>query len=429
MISSWLSDIVLMVSLIVSLYSYVVVSKRDGSYLNVMTPTFIIGIPAYYLLPMFFTHVFGTEASPYAYIYVYATLAIQNVVFAYAYTRRTKKLLRLPFHYSYANFDRFSFVFLGLAVLMYAPLLFQFPEYILSPRELYAHTRTGFGINFYLSSTLAYLAVILIEFSGQSRWIKGFVILVAAAVLSLHGTKGQVLSLVLVLALFEVYVRKRKLKLLPSLSVGVGLGFLLLGLFAATMTLGDTPTEAVEAISSYSDYTRNAMLVIDSHFPLQYGRLTLEGQIIGRIPRVLMPSKPKNYGALYLDEVFYPEAVDLDAGLPDFGIGAQYADFGVFAIVYLAAFAMLRGWLAQIFVRRLAYSRHPADFFLVAFLADISLFPIGGIGWLLPEAIIVALFLRFASCFGAEKVYRERIVLKPPLGISPIQPSTVAESM
>jgi hypothetical protein len=323
MISSWLSDTVLMVSLIVSLYAYVVVSKRDGSYLNVMTPAFITGIPAYYLLPMFFAHVFGTEASTYAYTYVYTTLAVQNVAFAYAYTRPTRKVLRLPFHFSYANFDRLSFAFLGLAIVMFAPILLQFPEYILDPRQLYTHTRTGFGINFYVSSTLAYLAVILIQFSGRALWVKGFVIVLAAAVLSLHGSKGQLLSLVLLVAFFEAYVRKRKLNLLSALFAGVGVSFFLFLTFAATMTLGDTPADAVEAISRYSDYTRNAVLVIDTHFPLQYGRLTLEGQTIGRIPRFLMPNKPKDYGGIYLDEQFYPGSVDLDQGSPDFGIGVQ----------------------------------------------------------------------------------------------------------
>ncbi len=97
-----------------------------------------------------------------------------------------------------------------------------------------------------------------------------------------------------------------KLRLLPSLLAGIGLGFLLVLLFAATMALGEGPVEALEAVSQYSDYTRNAMLVIDSHFPLQYGRLTVESQTFSRIPRFLMPSKPKNFGAFYLVDQFFP---------------------------------------------------------------------------------------------------------------------------
>jgi hypothetical protein len=93
-------------------------------------------------------------------------------------------------------------------------------------------------------------------------------------------------------------------------------------------------------------------------------------------------------------------------------MGIQYADFGVLAIVYLAAMAMLRGWLAQVFVRRLVLLHHPADFFILGILAELSLFPVGGVGWFLPEALIVAFALRVSSCLGAETVYRERVRIK-----------------
>ena len=411
MISTWLANIVLIVSLIASVGAYVYVSRHEGSYLNLLTPTFLTAIPAYYLLPMIFTLILGSGATVYAYVYVYGTLAVENVVFAYVYTRPTRRLIRLPFLFSYKNFGLLAWLFLGSAVLMYAPILLQFPEYIFSPRDLYTHTRTGFGINFYTSSVFAYLAVILAQFSGRSLKVRGSIILGATGVLVLHGSKGQVLSLVLLL--FEVYVKKRRVTLLPSLVAAFAFGLFGFSLFAMTMVLGDSPSEVLESISSYSDYTRNAMLVIDSRFPVQYGRLTLESQIIGRIPRAIMPSKPKNFGALVLDDEFFPGSLEGDAGSPDFGVGVQYADFGVFAIVYLAMFAMLRGWMARIFVNRLNCSHHPADFFLVAFLANISLIPVGGIGWLLPEALLIAFFIRFASTVGANKVFRESVRLVP----------------
>jgi hypothetical protein len=105
--------------------------------------------------------------------------------------------------------------------------------------------------------------------------------------------------------------------------------------------------------------------------------------------------------------------MDADEGAPDFGIGVQYADFGAFAIVYLALFAMLRGWLARIFVTRLDRSRHPADFLLLAFMAGLSVLPVGGAGWMLPEAVAAAMLLRFLSCIGAPRLYREHFKAKP----------------
>jgi hypothetical protein len=409
LISNSLADVVLLISLMASSGAYILVSRRDGSYLNILTPAFLIGIPAYYLLQLVSTHLFGNDASPYAYAYVYATLATENIAFACAYVRPPRNLVKLPFRFSYSNFGSLSLVFLAIALLMFAPIVLEFREYILDPRQIYEHTRVGFGFTFYVSSTLAYLSVILIEFSHYSRWVRGGVVLLCAALLSLHGSKGQVLSLFLLLALFEVYVRGRRVRLAAALIVCGSLSLLVLLLFVASMAIEKNPMEAIETISEYSDYTRNAMLVIDSGFPVQYGRLTLEGHFYGRIPRVLMPDKPTNFGALYLDDQFFSESLDAERGAPDFGIGLQYADFGIFAIVYLATFGAIRGWLARTFVRRLNGSQHPADFFMLAFLANIPLFPVGAVGWLLPEAFLVALFLRFTSQIGSGKVYRDRI--------------------
>jgi hypothetical protein len=418
LISNSLADTVLVLSLAASAGAYILVSRREESYLNILTPAFLIGIPAYYLLPLVSTHLFGNDASPYAYAYVYVTLASENIAFAYAYVRSPRNLPRLPFRFSYSNFGILSMVFLAIALLMFAPIVLEFREYILDPRQIYEHTRVGFGFNYYVSSTLAYLSVILIQFSDHSRWVRWGVILLCTAVLSLHGSKGQVLSLFLLLALFEVYVHGRRVRLATALIVCGGLSLLVLLLFVATMAIEKNPMEAIETISEYSDYTRNAMLVIDSSFPLQYGRLTLEANIYGRIPRVLMPEKPTNFGALYLDDQFFSESVDAEKGAPDFGIGLQYADFGIFAIVYLAIFGAIRGWLARIFVRRLQGSQHPADFFMLAFLANVSLFPVGAVGWLLPEAFCVAFLLRFASHIGSEKIYRDRIRLSRRISAS-----------
>lgn len=429
MISPLLADTILVASLIVCLTVYLWVSKRDGSYLNVLTPAFLVSISAYYLFPLFYTHVIGNEATSYAYFYVYSTMAIETATFAYFYVRPTKTLVRFPVAYSYGNFDLLSWIFLGLATLLYLPVLFEFREYLLDPRQIYTQTRTGFGLYFYVSTALCYLAIIFALFSKCSLLKKGIVIFAATLLISLHGSKGQVLNVAFLLGLFMVYVAQRKLGFLTSFLAGTGVSILALALFAATMALGDNPLEVLQSISEYSDYTRNAMMVIDSKMPLQYGRLTLEANTIGRIPRLLMPDKPKNFGYMYLDEVFYPESLDQDAGSPSFGMGVQYADFGIFAVVYLAAFAALRGWLVRVFVNRLKTTRHPADFFLLAFFADISLFSVGGIGWLLPEALVVALFLCFASRFGAEKIYRERIVFKRRLAPQSMKPTSITESL
>lgn len=390
-------------SLLISLAAYIWLSRREGTFVNILTPGFIIGVPALYLLQLIYIDLTDPGFSSYAYIYVYGTLAVESWAFVLAYKFAGKTVA--PVHgYGHRNFTLISLMCLVSGCAVYTPVLLQFPEYLLEPREIYKLTRTGFGHETYVSSILAYLAIIFILFAKRSWLTKTFVVAVASGLLLLHGSKGQVLNVAFLLLLFQVYVRRRQIALLPALACSLAITVVAVLLFAMTMSLGDGPAEALEAIGQYSDTTRNAMLVIDSRFPLQYGRLTLEANLYGRIPRVLMPNKPKNFGVFYLAEEFYPEWFDTDTGSPDFGIGMQYADFGVLALVYLGLFSMLRGWLGGIFVNRLKLTRHPADFFLVAFLAEISVFPLGGAGWLLPEAILMAMFIRFISRIGQPAV-------------------------
>jgi len=409
MISVGLADAVMLCSLAIAIGAYIFVSRREGSYVNILTPSALVGIPAFYLLPLIYIHLFQPEGTAYAYEYIYATLAVQNIAFAYFYIRTNGKLIRLPFRFGRANFWAFSIVCVILAGLVYVPILLEFPQYILNPRQIYAETRTGFGASSFTSATLAFLGVIFVLFSDRSRLRKGLVIAAALVVLSLHGSKGQILEAVFFMLFYFLYVKGKRFSLGAAVIGAAFVSGTVLLLFAASMTLGESPMEVVQSISEYSDYTRNDMLVIDSHLPPQFGRLVLESNTISVIPRVLMPSKPKNFGAFYLAEEFFPERFDADTGAPAFAIGVHYADFGWLAIVYLGCFSALTGWLARISVNRLRITHHPADLILVAFMADVTLFPVGGGGWFFPETLLVVLLVRYISCFGADTVYREHV--------------------
>jgi oligosaccharide repeat unit polymerase len=413
MISTTLANTTSALSLAVTLGAYGFVSHRERNYLNVLTPSLLVNVPAFYLFQIVYNNLFGVDASAYSYIYVYATLAVESIVFAYVYTRPRTRPIRLPSVYGYSHLEWLALACLGLSCLLFLPLLIEFKEYVFDPRRIYEETRTGFGASYYTSSACAYLAVILILFSRQSNFRKAIAVLFAAIVLSLHGSKGQVLGIILLPLLFLVYVGHIRVKLGRALLVCLGFLVLLIGMFAATVSLGG-PMEALEWVSEYSDYMRNAMMVIDSNMPVQYGRLTWESNVISLVPRAVMPDKPKDFGAFYLDEEFYSGSLDEDKGVPAFGIGVQYADFGSLAIVYLGLFAALRGWLTRVWVRRLQHTRHPADFLMLAFLCGISIFTIGT-GWLFPETLLVALFLRFASSLGTGRTYREHIRYKPVL--------------
>jgi hypothetical protein len=402
MVSPGLAGTIVISSLLVCVIVYVRFSVKVGSFVNILTPLFVIQIPANFLLQLAYIQIFGTEYSTYAYCFVYGTLAIKSIAFVRGYGRGSHGYVRPPGRWSERHFFGFSLTCLTLSGATYAPVLFEFREYIFDPREIYRLTRTGYGQATFVSSTLAYLAIVFIIFSTRKWLTKTLVVGTATGLLVMHGSKGQIMDVIFLVLLFQVFLKGRKIPLLRALVYGLGMAAVVVGLFALTMPFEDGLQDATESISQYSDYTRNAMLVIDSHMPAQYGRLTAEANIYGIVPRVLVPSKPKNFGSFYLVEQFYPDWFDADTGSPDFGIGVQYADFGAFAVVYIALFAMLEGYLARVFVRRLEKSKHPADFLLVAFFAGVSVLPLGGAGWLFPEVWIIGIAVWGLSRIGLE---------------------------
>src|ERR1700739_1177519 len=137
MISTGLANTTLLLSLAVAVAAYVFISHREGSYLNILTPSLLVNVPAYYLFPIAYNSFFGMEATPYSHIYVYTTLAVENVIFAYAYTRPRTRPIRLPAAYGYNHFESLAFASLGLACLLFLPVLFEFKDYIFDPRRIY----------------------------------------------------------------------------------------------------------------------------------------------------------------------------------------------------------------------------------------------------------------------------------------------------
>src|SRR5439155_18071100 len=121
----WLVDTIIGISLIVAIGTYLAVSLREGTFANILTPSAILTIPAFYLLPLVYVHLFQAEGSSYGYVYIYATLSVENVVFAYFYCRKCRSRVRLPFSFGYANFWTLSLVCVILSALVYLPVLLQ----------------------------------------------------------------------------------------------------------------------------------------------------------------------------------------------------------------------------------------------------------------------------------------------------------------
>jgi hypothetical protein len=314
------------------------------------------------------------------------------VAFALGYTKTRVPTLRLPFASGAATGNGLApYLVLGAAVMLYMPVLIEFRGALTNPREIYEQTRSGYGVYFFLSTTLCYLALVLLLFKRRLRRLElGLFSLLCTVFLWLHGSKGQMLLIVFILAIYWVYVRAKSLSLARFAVFGTVLTSLGVGLFLLTNPLLLVNSEGLQGISAYSDYTRNGMLVIDSDVGPLFGRLSLEQQIYSRIPRPLFPDKPNDFGVLYLAEHFFPAAFQKGAGAPAFSFGSELADFGVLALPLLLLESFFSGMLLNMFMTGLRRYRSPGDFVMVLFAAGLSLIPLAG-AFMLPESLLLAI--------------------------------------
>jgi len=371
--------------------AYVHVSVRDGSYVNVLTPAFAFLVPVAYLLESYHLWLFGPSASPFAYAMIYACYAATFGAFALGYSRTSAPAFRLPFTPAQRSGTRLTpYLVLAAAIALYSPVLYEFKSTLANPRQIYEQTRTGYGVYFFLSTTLCYLALTLFLFRRRIRKLElALFTIICLVFLWLHGSKNQMLVVIFILATYSVYVRRSRISLFRFAIFGTFLAVVALGLFLLTSPYIVLGGRGLEGIAGYSDYTRNGMLVIDSDVAPLYGRLTLEQEFYSRVPRPLFPDKPNDFGALYLAEHFYPEKFLNNQGAPAFSFGPALADFGVLALPLLLVANLLAGVLLKIFMTGLRRYGDPGNFTLVLFVCGLPLIPIAG-AFLLPETFMLA---------------------------------------
>jgi hypothetical protein len=360
-------------------------------------------IPSEYLLELYHLWVYGPSASEFAYAMSYSSYALYTVSLALAYTRLKIPALRLPFDKPVRYGSKFAaYVVLLAATTLYLPVLIRFRYELGDPREIYTQTRVGYGQYFLISIALLYLAFILLLFSKRAKRLEFCLfLLVSLGFAWLQGSKGHMLGLFLILALYAVYVGGYKVTFWKFTVISIATAILGVGLFLIT-----TPSlllnGGLAALSSYSSYTRNGMMVIDSGIGPFFGKMTLETQLYSRIPRVLDPEKPHDYGDFYLAKRFFPNAYAAQGGAPAFGDGLWFADFHIFALPILLFLGILSGAMLKLFVNSLKRNPTPGGFVLMLFAAGMPLIPLSGT-FLLPETIFLALLANALYAFHMTK--------------------------
>ncbi len=389
--------ITILFSFIIHLICYFYVSRKDG-YLNILSFYLLTSLPINFILEPLWIYYNGLFGSVYSYMYIYVCYAfiIFTITLGYRITIKSFSM-KLPFSsFKLFNSKFYAYFLFSIAFLIYLPVLIEFQDFIFSPREIYIRTRTGYGFNFFISSFLASLSLICFLFS--KRWNKFELLLFLLILVTfayLHGSKSQILNLFLIVLMFIVYVRRWRVSIAKFSIIGLIISGFIVTLFYLTVNF--KYDNLLRIIVGYSDYNRNAMLVIDSNSDFYFGQIIFESNFYSRIPRTLMPEKPKDFGEFKLAKMYFPSWFYADTGSPSFGIGVEYADFGYLSIVYLSAWGLLIGSLLNFFVKRLKKDRTPGDFIMLFFLAGGGLLPLGA-GYLIFEHMLLAFIINLIFC-------------------------------
>lgn len=374
-------QIIILVSLGIVLGAYLFLSKREGSYVNILTPVLIFGVPAWYFLVLIYGYLFGYEASNYAYFYCYLTYALGVVGTLAGYLLTPARPVSAFVKFPYIRLPGAPFIALLSAVILYAPILIQFPDLLFSPRQIYELTRSGFGIQFYVSALAVYVGFIWLLFSknqGATTWI--IFLVVSLPIIYLHGSKGQILNFAMIALYFFVFVRGKRVDLKRVTALGLAISAMIVALFYVSYSEQARGDLLVE-MAGYAEYTRNAAMIIDDQsLEPQFGRLAAESKFFVLIPRAIFPDKPKDYGAFWLAKRYFPDRFELDVGAPDFGLGLLYADFGDFAILYYVLGSFIAGLIMKLLVTKLRAAPDAGTFLMLLVFLDIGLIPTGAGG-------------------------------------------------
>lgn len=382
---------------IIVLMLYYVCYRVEGKVINIMVPYIILTFPILYIFEMIYLTVTTDKVEYIGYLFFYScyVISISSFVIFYLFSQRSDGLPHNT-EKSLIKYNKYSLIAIFctvLSLIVYLPVILEFKEYLLQPRRIYEQTRTGYGIYFYPSLVLSQIAILLSFYLLSKKKITAAVIILSnVALILLHGNKGPIFSMFMAYIMYASYVRDLKVRFMYLLVAG---GFITCIVSAFFMYTFDNNNNVFINMAYYSDYTRNAVLLISKDWDFTYGRLLMESELYSRIPRALMESKPDDFGYLYLAKILYPVEFYRNQGAPAFGYGEYYADFGWFTPIYLAVSGALKGILAKFFANKLKKNKNIYIFIIFLFFAGVGIIPVS-MGWLFPEHLFIAVMLYLA---------------------------------
>ncbi len=215
---------------------------------------------------------------------------------------------------------------------------------ISNPRMFYANTRIGGGVIYFviipIIELLYYIYIAKINYSNKFSIFKSIIATgIIFVILYIFGQKSVLLN-ISIIWLFTIYYKIPDKNYANKLIIKLGLIVVVAFLCVFMLYSSQQNIEynnVLLGISTYSDYLSNFKKLVKNLDDFSYGKLFLQDEFLGYIPRFVWQNKPTLYGSLGLG-LHVPELVEWTlalTGAPSFGpLGQVYADFGIFGLFF-----------------------------------------------------------------------------------------------
>lgn len=395
---SWLYPPAILFSVTLVLLAYAKVSRFDRSWLNCLTVPVGFSVLTTYLFEigriLYFEH---AGYSVLGLVFCYSLTPAYFWGIAAAYTRLHVRAFDFTIGRSGPlNLRLVAYALLGLAWVMFVPVLMTLAPYGLNPRAIYAHIgETQLGSLYFASSALARLGLICFFLvPSRSRFETALFCVGAVANVILHGSQGQIISVIAIGLFLAVYVAEKKFRLWTIMAMVV------MAVIFVTISLlflfgVKNSEQAFTTVASYSDYVGNSAALIDRQYFPQWGWITLQDNIIGHIPRLFWPEKPSIFGMISVSASVRPYEATLGY-YPAFLFGEECADFGLLALPVILLEGAFAGLIMRACRNTLLQRKSPFAAILFLYFSGGALLSLG-IGSTFIDQLILAVAVQFVS--------------------------------
>jgi oligosaccharide repeat unit polymerase len=409
---------VILISLGSIFYAYTKISIYDRSWLNCLTVVLGFSILTTYIFEIIrILYVGSAGYSPLGLLFCYMLTPAYFWGLAFAYMHIKVRPISFDALAKEPTSTRIvAYALLILAWVMFLPVLISLSRYITDPRAIYTHIKeTEIGSLFFLSSAIARVSLIVFLIKRNRGRIETFFFCIAASAnVVMHGSQGQIISLIAIAIFMSVYVNQKRYRFWTIAGVAVGAAIFMTASLFLLFNARNT-TQTFSTLASYSDYVGDSAILIDKEYTPHFGWITIEDNLIGRLPRILYPEKPKVFGLTSVSAQVRPYAYALGY-FPGFLFGEETADFGLFALPVV----LIEGFFAGLVMKscRETLKRKRSIFAAIVFMyftggALLSL----GLGSTLLEQTVMAAFIQFAASI---RLLRPRRISPPGEAISPL---------